>query len=458
MKERKQWQGKCLVVILAIILSFGCAHPVKAETLKEIQQKKKQAEEEKRRAEDNLSSVQEDIEEISDEKAAIEEEIAELDELLVDLILEVNLMKADIEDKKEAISQAERDYEAALLREQQQQQAMALRIKYMYEKGNESYLELLIESKSIAEAVNKAEYTEKLYEYDRELLEQYVLAKQDVADTHARLENELNELEEMEADLEVQQSELNALIDEKQTTVDGFTAQLMNARARALEYEQQIKSQSDNLKRINEEEQAKIAEEARKRAEAEARRKAQEAARKKAEEDAKRSAAEAKNKSERSDNDDNQQDNSSENESGENDKPVEYEDSPEIEEKKESTPKPSATGSGRGTDIANYALQFVGNPYVAGGTSLTNGADCSGFTQSVFAHFGISIPRSSYSQSEGGTEVSIDNMQPGDILYYGGHVAIYIGNSQIVHASTPSTGIKVSSVYYRSIITVRRYY
>lgn len=459
MKGKMQWLKRGLVIILTICVSFSVVTPAKAETLKQIQDKKKEAEQEKKAAEANLSSVQGDIEELSDEKAAVEQEIAELDELLIDLILEVNLMKADIEDKKADIEQAKLDYEAALIREQEQQQAMAMRIKYMYEKGNESYIEILLESKSIAEAVNKAGYTEKLYEYDRELLEQYIMAKQEVADTQARLETELSELEEMEEDLEVQQAELNALIEEKQKTVEGFTAQLLKARERALEYEKEIKAQSDNLKRINEQEQAKIAEEARKKAEAEAKRKAQEAAKKKAEEDAKRSAAEARKKAdEESKKNDSEDDGSSDEKSDDKGGSEEFEDSPEIEPEKEETPKPTASGSGLGTDIANYALQFVGNPYVAGGTSLTNGADCSGFTQSVYAHFGISIPRSSYSQSEGGTEVSVDSMQPGDILYYGGHVAIYIGNSQIVHASTASTGIKVSSVYYRSIITIRRYY
>ena len=93
---------------------------------------------------------------------------------------------------------------------------------------------------------------------------------------------------------------------------------------------------------------------------------------------------------------------------------------------------------------------------MAGGTSLTNGADCSGFVMSVYQHFGISLPRSSYSQSTVGKGVSYSEAQPGDVIYYGGHVGIYIGNGQIVHASTERTGIKITSATYRSIITVRR--
>lgn len=114
--------------------------------------------------------------------------------------------------------------------------------------------------------------------------------------------------------------------------------------------------------------------------------------------------------------------------------------------------------SATGRSIANYALQFVGNPYVLGGTSLTNGADCSGFVQSVFKHFGISLPRTSDEQGRYGREVSYSEAQAGDIIYYGGHVAIYLGGGRIVHASTPATGIKTGNATYRTIRSVRRCY
>ena len=123
----------------------------------------------------------------------------------------------------------------------------------------------------------------------------------------------------------------------------------------------------------------------------------------------------------------------------------------------EQAPAPVSTGSGLGAEIANYALQFVGNPYVYGGTSLTNGADCSGFVLAVYAQYGVSLPHSATADRSMGTAVgSLAEAQPGDLVCYSGHVGIYIGNGQIVHASTPRTGIKISSATYKPIACIRR--
>lgn len=114
-------------------------------------------------------------------------------------------------------------------------------------------------------------------------------------------------------------------------------------------------------------------------------------------------------------------------------------------------------GSEMGQAVIEYALQFVGNPYVYGGTSLTNGADCSGFVMSVYANFGVSLPHSSSGdRSQGAAVDGLANAQPGDIICYSGHVALYVGNNQIVHASTSKTGIIVSRADYKKVLAVRR--
>ena len=121
----------------------------------------------------------------------------------------------------------------------------------------------------------------------------------------------------------------------------------------------------------------------------------------------------------------------------------------------------SASGSSAGQAIANYACQFVGNPYVYGGTSLTNDADCSGFVMSVFANFGISLPHEAAAQSGYGTAVDVSSLQPGDLVFYSSgsgisHVAIYIGGGSIVHAANSASGICYGSVNYNTPVACRR--
>lgn len=401
------------------------------------------AKQQKQKTEEKLSDVNEDIENLEENIEETEAEIEEIDSQLVELLMTVDILTSDLEEKEAAIVQAEAEYEAALKREQDQYEAMKLRIKYMYEKGDESYVQMLIQSQSFADLLNKVEYAEKLYEYDRNMLLEYQYTRQEVLEAKMTLEEEKAEIEEVKADLEEQSNQLSELLEEKKRTMEDFDAQLNKAKKQANEYKAQIKEQTATIKKLEAEEAArkKAEEEARKKAELEARKKQQ------AEERKKKEAAKAKE----NDGDSGDADITVEDATGsDSDSNTKSEPQPE--------PEPVSTGSGTGADIANYACQFVGNPYVAGGMSLTSGCDCSGFTSAIFSHFGISIPRSSYAQATWGKEVAINEIQPGDVLYYGGHVGIYIGNGMIVHASTAATGIKYSSAYYRTVITARRFW
>lgn len=418
---------RVLCVAMAVTLFSTCYFPVSATTISE-------AKKQKSAAESKLKSVKDDIEEIEMDKEAIEEEAEAREAELVDLLLSIDIIKDDIKNKEEEIQIAKEEYDAALEKEKQQKIAMDKRIKFMYEKGNESYVERLLISRNYVDALNKASYTEKLYEYDRYLLFQYQQTKEEVREKKDKLENDLNDLEEIKADAEEQQIALEEKIDEYSEIIEDFDSQLASCKNKAKEYQAEITKQSNSIKELEAEERRRIQEEAKRKAEEEARRKAEEAAaRKRAEEAA---AAETKSSEESSD---------SHSESSSSDS-------------SESSPSGSGGGGGsaKGQEIANFACQFVGNPYVAGGTSLTEGCDCSGFTSAVYSNFGISLPRTSGSQAGYGREVSYSEAAPGDIIYYGGHVGIYIGNGQIVHASTPATGIKITNALYRSIITVRR--
>ena len=130
---------------------------------------------------------------------------------------------------------------------------------------------------------------------------------------------------------------------------------------------------------------------------------------------------------------------------------------PTASSNNEQTASSVLSNSDLGQQIVDYAVQFVGNPYVYGGTSLTQGADCYGFVMSVYANFGISLPRTSGEQGKSGSSVaSLSEAIPGDLVWYSGHIGIYMGNNQLVHASNKKDGIKISNVNYRPILGIRR--
>lgn len=396
-------------------------------TISNIQSQKAQNEKE-------LSNIQSKISNLEGQKNALSNEVSGLNDELTNTLLNIEVLESDLADKEVEIQEAEIAYEEAKATEERQYEAMKLRIQYLYESGNDSYLEILLTSDSIADLVNRVDYAEELQEYDNRLLDEYKAAKQAVIELQARLEQEKEELLEMQAQLEEEKANLQNMITQKKSEIANFDSQLSAARAKVSEYQQKIKEQNAQIKRLQEEAARAAA----------AKRAAKNAAK----------AAETSNKS----NNSNDSAASSKNYDDEDDDSDDSDGGGSSGGSSSGGGGGSSSGGGSGGSIASYGMQFVGHPYVSGGNSLTNGTDCSGFVNLVHAHFGISTPRQSDALAGGGRSVSESDMQPGDVVCYYGHVGIYIGNNQIVHASTERSGIKVSNMYYRSIRCIRRYW
>lgn len=369
----------CAVFAIMII-------PVSATTIRDLQNDIQQQQQ-------NLAEVNENIASIEDEQEILEEEIADLDAELINMLTSIGILEDDIEAKMGEIEIAQADYDAAKVTEKEQYDAMKIRIQYMYENGNASYLAIFFESDSMSDLLNKAEYVEQIYEYDRKKLEEFQAITQQVEELRIALENEKETLEQQKSEMQIQQAYLNTLLDQKKALSEDYEVQLAKAKQEAATYKAKIKEDEKKIAKLQEEERKRLA---------------------------------ALNASKTNSN------------------------------TNTATIITNATGSALGKQIANYACQYIGNPYVSGGTSLTNGADCSGFTYRVYADFGYSLPRTSYAQRSAGVAVDYANAQPGDLICYEGHVGMYIGGGKIVHASTPSSGIKVSNATYRTILAVRR--
>jgi len=396
--------------------------PVSATTISELQKELKNNQ-------SQLDNVNQQISDAKGAQADIGEEIEELDTEMVALLTDINLIEEAIENKEADIEQTQIEYDAAVAEKDKQYESMKIRIQFMYEQGDASYLHIFFSSKNMSDMLNKASYVEELYEYDRRLLEEYEAVVQQVADLQDRLEEEKSELETSKTELEEEQAYVEEVLARKKEEYENYNLMLAKAKQEAAAYTARIRQETAQIKKLEEEERRRREEEERKRREEEERRRLEQEA-----------LLASQGNSDGGSNTDAGSSTTNDN-SGQG----------------SSTPAvTSSGGSGKGKQIADFACQYIGYPYVAGGTSLTNGADCSGFTMAVFREFGISLPRSSYAQSGVGRAVSYAEAQPGDIIYYGGHVGIYIGNGQIVHASTERTGIKITAATYRSIVTVRR--
>jgi cell wall-associated NlpC family hydrolase len=345
-----------------------------------------------------------------------EEEIATMQELLEVKEGEITAKQADIE-------ATEKEYEAAQAREEKQHDDMILRIRAMYEQNTGTILDLVMQGHGLQDFLNRLDYVESIYEYDNQKLTEYAETKEAVYQLGLQLAAEKEVLEGEQAQLEMQKSELEAekrLLEDSKTQLASLKAKL---QAQTADYEALIK-------KANQEAAVATAQLKKEKAQLATLKAARDAAAK-AEQAATNGTSTTSTGTTKA--------------SATGTYTSNY-----------NSVIDSASGSELGKTIAKYGCQFIGNPYVAGGTSLTNGADCSGFTYRIYADFGYTIPRTSYLQRSAGTGVEYANAQPGDLICYDGHVAMYIGGGLIVHASSAKTGIKIGNAAYRTILAVRR--
>lgn len=413
-----------------------------------------------------LDATYSQIDQLYAAKEQLQNEIAALDANLVNVMVSIQTLEGDISNKQADIEQTQSDLQKAQNAKDKQYEAMKQRIQYLYEKGgNDAWFQMMVNAENLSELLTKAEYTQKMYDYDRQSLEKYANTINQVTQLGNKYQQEKAELEGMKQEYEAESVNLQAAIDERRAVSADCDNEIAYAQQMANEYAALIEQQQAEIERL-EAERIAAEEEARRQAELAA---AEEAARQEAEAedetvyDEEGNEVDAEDALENGetlyDEEGNEIDPDSVTDEEESDGDVEYDEYGNVIDS-DNTVDPEeyqSSGSGSGSSVVDFATQFVGNPYVWGGTSLTDGADCSGFVQSVYANFGVSLPRTSYEQQNAGTEVSYADAQPGDLICYGGHVAIYMGDGKIVHASNAKDGIKISNdATYRTILSVRR--
>ena len=399
--------------------------------------------------EKQLNDAQGRIKSLESKKNNLEEYLTELNNQLSELGENLQDIQSQSDARQEELAELETQLGEAQKKEEEQYSKMKLRIQYMYENGgSDAWVQILLESDSLASMLSKVENTEKMYAYDRAELKEMKEAVQEVKDLETKLENEKSELETAKEEQEGMKGSLQTKIDELKANASDYEAQIANVKAQAEQYKNLIAQQTAELEQIQAQE---------------------EAARK--EQERQQQAQQNKNNSNNNKPANNNSGNTNNNKpssnkpssnkpsnSGGSSKPESQKPSSKPEAEKPSTP---SYNSGTGASVVAYAKQFIGNPYVYGGNSLTNGIDCSGFTQQIYGHFGYSLPRTSGAQASSGVGINYSEHRAGDLIVYPGHVAILTGDGGIVHASNsapyPKGGIKyTANALYRSPIAVRR--
>ena len=378
--------------------------------------KQKDAEKKKSQAEQDLKDKKNEINGLKDQQQITADDIKNKSAKLDEILAAQKKLQTDITNKQAEIEQNQKDLAAAQEKQQEQYDAMKKRIQFMYENSAEDNIwTAIIESNGITDMLNRIEYVSDVYDSDRALMDSYQAAVEQVKEIGTKLDKDMNELTAMQDDYEKQQADVEAAIVALENQKEQYASQIAQAQQQAENYQNIITAQG---KIIQEQEAAAAA------AAAQA------------------AAARANSSSSSS-----SYDGGGAGKGG----------SIAGDYAAGGGKNPGASTGVSGSSVVSYAMQFVGNPYVWGGNSLTNGVDCSGFVHEVYAHFGISTPRYSQAFKSVGQAVSFDNIQPGDVVVYPGHVAIYAGGGVIVEAQSTKAGITANrSVQCHTILAIRR--
>lgn len=376
--------------------------------------KQKDAEKKKSQAEQNLKDKKNEINGLKDQQQTTADDIKNKSAKLDEILAAQKKLQTDITNKQAEIEQNQKDLAAAQEKQQEQYDAMKKRIQFMYENSAEDNIwTAIIESNGITDMLNRIEYVSDVYDSDRALMDSYQAAVEQVKEIGTKLDKDMNELTAMQDDYEKQQADVEAAIVALENQKEQYASQIAQAQQQADNYQNIITAQG---KIIQEQEAAAAA--------------------------AAAAAARANSSSSSS-----SYDGGGAGKGG----------SIASDYASGGGKNPSASTGVSGSSVVSYAMQFVGNPYVWAGNSLTNGVDCSGFVHEVYAHFGISTPRYSQAFKSVGQAVSFDNIQPGDVVVYPGHVAIYAGGGVIVEAQSTKAGITANrSVQCHTILAIRR--
>lgn len=389
-------------------------------------QKQKDAEKKKSQAEQDLKDKKNEINGLKDQQQTTADDIKNKSAKLDEILAAQKKLQTDITSKQAEIEQNQKDLAAAQEKQQEQYAAMKKRIQFMYENSAEDNIwTAIIESNGITDMLNRIEYVSDVYDSDRALMDSYQAAVEQVKEIGTKLDKDMNELTAMQDDYEKQQADVEAAIVALENQKEQYASQIAQAQQQADNYQNIITAQG----KIIQEQEAAAAAAAAAAAQA--------------------AAARANSSSSSGSSSSGSSSSLSYDGGGVGNGGIAKEYAPGGGK----DPKSSVDGSA----VVAYASQFVGNPYVWGGNSLTNGVDCSGFVHEVYAHFGIGTPRYSQAFKTVGNPVSFDCIKPGDIVVYPGHVAIYAGGGIIVEAQSTKAGItKRRSVQCHTILAIRR--